>query len=152
MAAEDGEVHPKFVAGGQEATLNWQQWLDEGIDAIFLGLAEKPFLAFCQRVLTSPAELLENYMHDLPGVAYVNQAGTPIYNPAQPLTRDEFRELCASEGVEATVIGQYTDTQRLVLKFDGQEVGDLGMDFLHGGRPPVVRETVWNPDAAATDR
>src|SRR5690606_13858578 len=60
----------------------------------------------------------------------------------------EVEALCASEGVEATVIGRFTDTNRLVLKYDGTQVGDLPMAFLHDGRPPVVREAVWTPSPA----
>jgi phosphoribosylformylglycinamidine synthase II len=56
---------------------------------------------------------------------------------------NEFHTLCASEGVEATVIGKYTGSQRLVLKYNGEEVGNLAMEFLHDGRPPVVREAVY---------
>ncbi|MCH2203708.1 MAG: phosphoribosylformylglycinamidine synthase subunit PurL [Fuerstiella sp.] len=54
--------------------------------------------------------------------------------------RDEFQRLCKSEGVESTVIGRFTDTRELVLKFGQQEVGRLGMPFLHDGRPPVIRD------------
>ena len=39
-------AHPVlFVAGGQEAAMNSRQWLDLGIDLIFLGFAEHPFEA-----------------------------------------------------------------------------------------------------------
>jgi phosphoribosylformylglycinamidine synthase II len=61
---------------------------------------------------------------------------------------DELARLCASEGVEATVIGRFVPTGRLVLKYNGQQVADLAMDFLHEGRPPVVREAVYLPPAA----
>lgn len=53
--------------------------------------------------------------------------------------------LCAAEGVEATIIGRFTDTQRLVLKYQDHLVGELSMSFLHGGRPPVIREAVYTP-------
>jgi len=56
---------------------------------------------------------------------------------------NELSALCASEGVEATVIGRFVPTGRLVLKYDGHEVADLSMDFLHNGRPPVVREAIY---------
>ena len=56
-----------------------------------------------------------------------------------------FDALCASEGVEATVIGQFVPTGRLVLKYAGQQVADLAMEFLHDGRPPVVRDAVYTP-------
>jgi phosphoribosylformylglycinamidine synthase len=59
-----------------------------------------------------------------------------------------FAEICSAEGVEATVIGQYTDTKRLVLKYDGAQVADLAMEFLHDGRPPVIREAVYSPPAS----
>jgi phosphoribosylformylglycinamidine synthase len=61
---------------------------------------------------------------------------------------DAFQELCRSEGVEATIIGKFTDTHELVLKFHGQEVGRLAMEFLHDGRPPVVRDAVYIPPPA----
>ena len=32
------------------------------------------------------------------------------------------------------------DTGRLVLRYEGQVVGDLSMDFLHEGRPQVARK------------
>jgi phosphoribosylformylglycinamidine synthase subunit PurSL len=56
---------------------------------------------------------------------------------------DEFHALCRSEGVEATVIGRFTDTGRLVLKYEDKQVGDLSMRFLHDGRPPVIRDAVY---------
>ncbi|MEZ6067770.1 MAG: phosphoribosylformylglycinamidine synthase subunit PurL [Planctomycetaceae bacterium] len=64
----------------------------------------------------------------------------------------EFHDLCASEGVEASILGKFTGTGRLVLKYLGQQVGDLPMQFLHDGRPPVVREAVWeaSPVKSAT--
>lgn len=56
--------------------------------------------------------------------------------------------LCESEGVEATVIGRFVPTGRLVLRYRGQQVADLDMKFLHGGRPPVVRKAEYQPPTA----
>ena len=53
--------------------------------------------------------------------------------------------LCESEGVEATIIGKFVDTGRLRLKYHGTQVADLDMEFLHDGRPPVVREADYSP-------
>jgi len=63
-----------------------------------------------------------------------------------------LEELAAAEGVEATVIGRFgrLDEQsrpRLVLRYEGHQVADLSMEFLHDGRPPVVREAVYEPPA-----
>ena len=57
--------------------------------------------------------------------------------------RDDFLQLCESEGVEGTVIGCFTNTKELVLKFDEHEVGRLDMAFLHSGRPPVLRNATF---------
>ncbi len=58
---------------------------------------------------------------------------------------DEVQRLCAEESVEATVIGKFEPTGRLVLKYGENVVADLTMDLLHNGRPPVVREAIYNP-------
>ncbi len=60
---------------------------------------------------------------------------------------ENFSQLAAREGVEATVIGQFVPTGRLQLKYGEQVVGDLAMTFLHDGRPPVVRDAVYEPPA-----
>ena len=62
-------------------------------------------------------------------------------------------QLCESEGVEATAIGRFVPTGRLQLKYNGNAVGDLAMEFLHEGRPPVVRQgRVCTPARAARSR
>ena len=35
-------------------------------------------------------------------------------------------------------------TGRLLLKYNDQQVADLAMEFLHDGRPPVVRDAVYD--------
>jgi phosphoribosylformylglycinamidine synthase len=60
---------------------------------------------------------------------------------------EAFDALCRSEGVEATVIGLFTETEQLVLKYHDHEVGRLDMHFLHEGRPPVVRDAVYTPQS-----
>ena len=57
-------------------------------------------------------------------------------------------EVCEGEGVETTVIGEFTDTHRLELLYDGTTVCDLEMEFLHEGRPQLRltahrRATAW---------
>jgi phosphoribosylformylglycinamidine synthase II len=63
--------------------------------------------------------------------------------PPQHLNR--LTQLCESEGVEATVIGQFLATGLLRLLYDGNEVGCLSMQFLHEGRPPVIRQALYQP-------
>ncbi len=59
----------------------------------------------------------------------------------------KLRDLCASEGVEVAAIGQFVPTGRLHLTYQGQSVGELSMEFLHDGRPPVIRDAVYTPPA-----
>lgn len=57
---------------------------------------------------------------------------------------DEFRLLCESEGVEAAVLGKFTPTGRLLLTYHGETVGDVSMQFLHDGRPPIIRDANYD--------
>jgi phosphoribosylformylglycinamidine synthase len=56
---------------------------------------------------------------------------------------DELMGLFTSEDVEAAVIGEFTGDRRLQLFYKGSQVCDLGMEFLHEGRPQMEREAVW---------
>jgi phosphoribosylformylglycinamidine synthase len=59
-----------------------------------------------------------------------------------------LRDLCAGEDVEATVIGRFEPTGRLRLTYQGQQVADLDMSFLHNGRPDVIRKATAPPPSA----
>jgi phosphoribosylformylglycinamidine synthase len=76
---------------------------------------------------------------------WISEAQERMIFAVPPNRWDELSALCASEGVEATVIGQFVPTGRLVLKYADQQVADLAMEFLHDGRPPVVRDAVYTP-------
>ncbi len=58
---------------------------------------------------------------------------------------EELVSLFASEDVEATVIGEFTDDRRLKLFYRGNLVCELDMDFLHNGLPQLEKEAVWQP-------
>ena len=69
-----------------------------------------------------------------------------------PNTVDQLISLFQSEGVEATVIGEFTDTRRLELFYEGNLVGDLDMEFLHKGLPQLEKEAIWKlPQHAEPD-
>ena len=54
----------------------------------------------------------------------------------------EFSDLMKRRGVEATVIGEFTDSGNCVVGYEGKNVMDLEMEFLHNGRParPMTTE------------
>jgi len=76
---------------------------------------------------------------------WISEAQERMTLAVPPERWQELSDLCDSEGVEATVIGQFVPTGRLVLKYNEHQVADLTMDFLHDGRPTVVREAVYAP-------
>jgi phosphoribosylformylglycinamidine synthase len=47
------------------------------------------------------------------------------------------------EDCEATVIGEFTNNRKLILRFNGEIVGELDMNFLHNGIPKVKRIAKW---------
>jgi phosphoribosylformylglycinamidine synthase len=75
---------------------------------------------------------------------WISEAQERMVLSVPPSKWPQLEALCNSEGVEATVIGQFVPTNRLELKYRGQRVGDLSMEFLHKGRPPVIREAVYH--------
>ncbi|MGD9721396.1 MAG: phosphoribosylformylglycinamidine synthase subunit PurL [Pirellulales bacterium] len=76
---------------------------------------------------------------------WISEAQERMILSVGPEQWDAFSALCRSEGVEATAIGKFVPTGRLRLKYGEHEVADLSMEFLHGGRPPVVREATYEP-------
>jgi phosphoribosylformylglycinamidine synthase len=58
-----------------------------------------------------------------------------------------FLALAARREVEASVIGRFTQSGRLVVKHGEKQVCDLSLEFLHGGLPKITRKARWNPPA-----
>jgi phosphoribosylformylglycinamidine synthase subunit PurSL len=81
---------------------------------------------------------------------WISEAQERMVLAVPPSKWDDFRALCESEGVEATAIGEFRNDGRLVLTYSGREVGNLAMEFLHEGRPPVVREAVYRGPQTTT--
>jgi len=55
---------------------------------------------------------------------------------------EAFLDLMQRRGVEATVIGFFTEKGRGLVRYHGKKVFDLDMDFLHDGLPQKVLQTV----------
>ena len=76
---------------------------------------------------------------------WISEAQERMVLAVPPKNWEQFRSLCAAEGVEASAIGEFGNDGRLKLTYQGQTVGDVAMSFLHEGRPPVIREAVYTP-------
>ena len=74
---------------------------------------------------------------------WISEAQERMVLAVEPEKVDDLLALFAAEDVEATVVGEFTDTGRLRLRYDGNLVGDLGMDFLHHGIPRLERRAEW---------
>ena len=57
---------------------------------------------------------------------------------------DALLKAFSDENVEATVIGEFTDTKRLELYYKGKLVSDLDMNFLHNGLPKIQKRGVFS--------
>ncbi len=63
----------------------------------------------------------------------------------------EFLDLCRRRDVEATVIGKFTDSGKVHVKYRGRTVLYLDMDFLHGGLPGYKLVSEWRPPREAEE-
>jgi phosphoribosylformylglycinamidine synthase len=97
---------------------------------------------------------LERALLKYQGLSYteiwISEAQERMVLAVPPEKWPELQALCASEDVEATAIGTFVETGRLQLFYQGNEVANLDMHFLHDGRPPTVRQAVWKPAPAPT--
>ncbi len=57
----------------------------------------------------------------------------------------EFEKLMNHRGVEATIIGTFTNSKECVVKYKNKTVMDLDMEFLHNGLPSKHMQTSFQP-------
>ncbi len=74
-----------------------------------------------------------------PGMApweiWISESQERMTLAVPPEKIEAFTSLLALRDVEATVIGQFTDTGRCVVEYDGRIVMDIELAFLHDGLP-----------------
>jgi len=56
---------------------------------------------------------------------------------------DSFHDLMVKRGVESTIIGEFTDSGKCVVDYNGNRVMDVNMDFLHDGLPARPIKTTF---------
>ncbi|MFM1996397.1 MAG: hypothetical protein RLZZ111_784 [Planctomycetota bacterium] len=67
--------------------------------------------------------------------AWISEAQERMVLAVAPADWEKLARIAADEGVEATAIGTFTGTGRLVLRWQGRTAGELDCHFLHEGRP-----------------
>jgi phosphoribosylformylglycinamidine synthase len=78
---------------------------------------------------------------------WISEAQERMVMSVPPENLERLKSLCNGEDVEVAVLGQFNPSGLLRLMYRGTEVGCVSMEFLHQGRPPVVRQAVYNPTA-----
>jgi phosphoribosylformylglycinamidine synthase len=80
---------------------------------------------------------------------WISEAQERMVIAVKPENLDAIMKIFAGENVQATVIGKFTGDRKLVLGYNGQQVGELNMDFLHHGVPKYSRKAVWQSPKTA---
>ena len=74
---------------------------------------------------------------------WISEAQERMVIAVKPENLEAIKKLFDDENVEATVIGKFTGDRKLTLRYNGQQVGQLDMEFLHEGVPQYCRKAVW---------
>jgi phosphoribosylformylglycinamidine synthase len=90
--------------------------------------------------------VLLKYEGLLPWQIWVSESQERMILSVDPKKRDEFMRLAEKHGVEACIIGTFTDSGKLHIKYKGQTVAYMELEFLHHGFPQWVLEAEWNPN------
>lgn len=80
-----------------------------------------------------------------PREIWISEAQERMVLAVPPQHRARLFEILTEEEVEGCVLGRFRDDGLLVLRYRGETVGELGMKFLHDGRPRTVREATKPP-------
>lgn len=80
-----------------------------------------------------------------PWEIWLSEAQERMVISVPPENLDQLLAICEAEMVEATVLGNFTDSHRLQVLYEGEMVADLDMEFLHKGLPQHVKKASWVP-------
>ncbi|MEW6026161.1 MAG: phosphoribosylformylglycinamidine synthase subunit PurL [Planctomycetota bacterium] len=83
---------------------------------------------------------------------WISEAQERMIMSVPPKYEKQILELFAKENVEATIIGHFTGDKRLTLKYKGNTVADLEMEFLHNGLPKLELPAEWAVPAADREK
>jgi phosphoribosylformylglycinamidine synthase len=78
---------------------------------------------------------------------WISEAQERMVIAVKPENLKAITKIFDDENVDSTVIGRFTDDKKLILRYNGEKVAEMDMDFLHDGVPKYSREAVWkNPE------
>ena len=74
---------------------------------------------------------------------WISEAQERMVIAVKPENLGAIKKIFDDENVESTVIGKFTGDKKLILRYNGQQVAEMDMDFLHDGVPKIRRKAVW---------
>jgi phosphoribosylformylglycinamidine synthase len=74
---------------------------------------------------------------------WISEAQERMVVAVKPENLEAITKIFDDENVESTVVGRFTDDKKLRLRYNGELVGELDMEFLHEGVPKYSRKAVW---------
>ena len=80
-----------------------------------------------------------------PWEIFLSEAQERMSLAVPPQNLDAFMDLAARREVEATVLGEFTDSGYLECFHDGKRIASLSMDFLHDGVPKMHLKAKLDP-------
>jgi phosphoribosylformylglycinamidine synthase len=80
-----------------------------------------------------------------PAEIWLSEAQERMVLAVPPENMERLQEIMDLEGVEVSELGVFTEDGRLHIEYEGHEVCDLAMEFLHDGLPRVTRRASWSP-------
>lgn len=78
-----------------------------------------------------------------PWEIWLSEAQERMVLAVPPGNLDRLKQICDGLDVEWTVIGHFTGSGRLCVRYKGQLAADLDMDFLHDGWPQPNLKAEW---------
>jgi len=74
---------------------------------------------------------------------WISEAQERMVIAVKPENLEAIQKIFTGENVESTVIGRFTGDKQLRLRYNGRQVGEMDMEFLHEGVPKYSRQAVW---------
>ena len=74
---------------------------------------------------------------------WISEAQERMVVAVKPENLEAIKKIFDGENVDATVIGKFTNDKKLTLRYNGRQVAELDMEFLHNGVPKYSRKAVW---------
>jgi len=74
---------------------------------------------------------------------WISEAQERMVIAVKPENLEAITKIFDDENVESTVIGKFTSDKKLRLRYNGRQVAEMDMEFLHNGVPKYSRKAVW---------